>query len=95
MPKKYRMPALALGLLALAAAAYFLWPRPAPEDVTIVDQGPAGSAQASFLQLVAELGPIAFDTSVLSDPEFLSLQDIRTAIVPEEAGRADPFGPLR
>lgn len=54
----------------------------------------ANDAELSFITLVSKLDPIVFDTSVLSDPRFTSRQDIRTAIVPETAGRRDPFAPI-
>jgi hypothetical protein len=54
----------------------------------------ASAAEISFITLVGKIGPITFDTSVLSNPRFLHLQDIRTVIVPEPAGRRDPFASI-
>lgn len=56
--------------------------------------GTASDAELSFITLVGKLDPITFDTTVLSDPRFISRQDIRTAIVPEATGRRDPFAPI-
>lgn len=56
--------------------------------------GTASDAELSFITLVGKLDPIVFDTSVLSDPRFTSRENIRTAIVPEAAGRKDPFAPI-
>ena len=76
-------------------AAYFLWfSRPATPDISYVDGGPSSEAQASFLTLAAQLEPIGFDASILSDPRFTALVDIKTAILPEPGGRPDPFSPL-
>ena len=86
---------VAAAVVVLGVVAYFLWLRPEPEEnVSIISFGPAGEAQATFLTLAAQLQPIAFDASVLSEPRFLSLVDIKTVIVPEDAGRTDPFAPL-
>lgn len=54
----------------------------------------ASDAEISFISLVSKLDPITFDTRLLSDPRFTARQDIRTTIVPEAAGRKDPFAPL-
>ena len=86
---------VAAAIVVLGLVAYFLWLRPQPEEnVSIVGFGPTGQVQASFLTLAAQLQPIAFDTSVLTDPRFSSLVDIQTVIVPEATGRTDPFSPL-
>lgn len=86
---------LAAGIVILGVVAYVVWLRPQPvENVSIDGLGPANEAQATFLTLAAQLQPIVFDASVLSDPRFLALIDIKTAILPETPGRTDPFGPL-
>ena len=66
------------------------------EQAPIVSpQGAAGSvAEIRFSSLAAQLNGLSFETGILSDERFLSLVDIRTAVVPEAAGRADPFAPL-
>ncbi len=86
---------IAASIVVLGVVVYFLWLRPAPVDnVSINSFGPTGQAQATFLTLAAQLQPIAFNASVLEDPRFLSLVDIKTAILPEASGRTDPFAPL-
>lgn len=87
--------AIAAGIVVLGVVAYVVWLRPQPVDnVSIAGFGPASEAQSTFLTLAAQLQPIAFDASVLSDPRFLALVDIKTAILPETPGRTDPFAPL-
>ncbi len=56
--------------------------------------GAASDAELSFITLVSKLDPIVFNTAILSDPRFTTRTDIRTTIVPEPAGRKDPFAPL-
>lgn len=86
---------IAAAIVVLGIVVYFLWLRPEPvENVSIDSFGPTGQAQATFLTLAAQLQPIAFNASVLEDPRFLSLVDIKTAILPEASGRTDPFAPL-
>lgn len=83
---------IVLGLLVLAAAGYLLL-RPAPVD-GLTSSAPASDAEAQFIALTAKLDPVTFDTKILTDPRFMALVDIRTAIVPETSGRTDPFSPL-
>lgn len=86
---------IAAAIVVAGAVAYFLWMRPTePDSVTIADFGPASTAQATFLTLAGQIQPISFDASVLTDARFLSLVDMKTAILPEESGRSDPFAPL-
>jgi len=86
---------IAIAVVVLGIVAYFLWLKPSSEEnISVVGFGPTGQAQATFLTLAAQLQPIAFDASVLSDVRFLSLVDIKTVIIPESTGRTDPFAPL-
>ena len=86
---------IAAAIVVLGIGAYFLWLKPSStENISIDSFGPTGQAQATFLTLAAQLQPIAFDSSVLSDPRFMALVDIKTLIVPEATGRPDPFAPL-
>lgn len=86
---------IAAAIVVLGVVVYFVWLKPQPvENVSIDSFGPTGQAQATFLTLAAQLQPIAFNASVLEDPRFMSLVDIKTAIVPEATGRIDPFAPL-
>lgn len=86
---------IAAAIVVLGVVAYFLWLRPTTEEnVSVVGFGPTGQAQATFLTLAAQLQPIAFNASVLSDPRFAALIDIKTVIAPEASGRTDPFAPL-
>lgn len=86
-----------LGLVAVAAAIYYLVPKnDANEDVVIVTEtnGIAGDAEAVFTGLGSQIESIAFDTAFFNDPRFIRLVDISVLIVPEREGRKDPFGPL-
>lgn len=85
---------IAAGIVVLGVAAYFLWMRPDTQESVTVGAGPSSLAQATFLTLASQLGPISFNAEVLSDPRFTALVDIKTLIEPEADGRTDPFAPL-
>ena len=88
-------PIIGGGVLGLAVLAYLLLGGDDEQAPIVSPQGAAGSAaEVRFSSLIAQLNGVSFETDILSDERFLSLVDIRTAIVPEAAGRADPFAPL-
>jgi len=79
-------------IVIFAVAGYLLFGTTETSGVTSV--GPATEAELIFLALTDRIDPVAFDSRIVSDPRFVSLQDIRTAIVSEASGRTDPFAPL-
>ena len=92
---------LAVAFIVLSGIAYLLFSKhpsaPAPSASAVVPSdgsAPKSSAELTFLNLASQLDTISFDTTVLSDPRFLALVDIRTAILPEATGRIDPFATL-
>ncbi len=85
---------IAAAIVVLGVIAYFLWMRPNAEDTITTSVGASSAAQATFLTLAAQLGSISFDVTVLRDPRFEALVDIKTVIQPEVEGRTDPFSPL-
>lgn len=93
--KKNNLMYIALAVVVGGAALYFVWLNmPSEPDISYMEGGPTSEAQAAFLTLAAQLEPVGFDTSVLSDPRFMALIDIKTVVVPEAGGRPDPFSPL-
>ncbi len=85
----------AIGVGIVLLGAYLVFFNNTADTSAISSAGaPASTAEVSFLNLVAQIDPLTFDTSIFSDPRFISLVDIRTAIVPEAKGRIDPFAPL-
>lgn len=85
---------ICLVIVAGGLGYYFFFFNSNSSAAITTGQGTASDAELSFITLVSKLDPIVFDTSVLSDPRLTSRQDIRTAIVPEESGRKDPFAPI-
>ncbi len=85
---------IGLAVVIIAAVVYLIvWGGGSPTpDLTASAGGSA--AELYFVNLASELDGISFDTSVLRDPRFVALIDIRTAILPEDSGRPDPFAPI-
>lgn len=86
-----------LGVVALAAAIYYLVPKNDANEGVVEGRdagGIAGDAEAVFTNLGAQIESISFDTSFFNDPRYLALEDITVIVVPEKSGRIDPFGPL-
>lgn len=88
-------------LLALAAVVilggafyYFFILSDDTDPAVVTDTTEVSNAELEFISLVAEIDPIVFDTAILADPRFTSRQDLRTAILPEDSGREDPFAPI-
>jgi len=67
-----------------------------PTDDEIITEGQetASVDEMLFLNLASQIESISFDAKLFTDPRFMSLVDIRTAIVPEQVGRKDPFANL-
>lgn len=84
-----------IGVVILGAAWYVTFGAPDTSSIITADSAPATEAELTFLSLTARIDPVEFDTSILEDERFKALRDIRTAIIPEDAGRSDPFAPLR
>ncbi len=84
---------IVLGLIVLGAAAYMLLAKGEAAPAISETDG-ENETESAFLALTAEIGAITFDTDVFTDPRFATLRDIRTVILPETAGRTDPFAPL-
>jgi hypothetical protein len=82
-----------LGAAILIVVGYLLFfNKSSTPDITT--GSPTSADELLFINLAGELDPIVFNSTVLTDPRFVSLVDIRTAIIPENLGRTDPFAPL-
>ncbi len=82
---------LVLSLIVLAAIGYTLMSKDAPEGTITVEGGASTLSEATFVSLATELDAVDFNTAILTDPRFLGLSNIHTAITPEVQGRNDPF----
>jgi len=82
-----------LAIILLLAGAY-VFAKGGSSSVTALTGSGVDAKQQAFVQLASQLGPVTFDASVLSDPRFTGLSDISTQVVPESAGRSDPFASI-
>ncbi len=83
-----------VAILILGAAAYLLFGRSDIDPAVSGTSSEVTDAEMTFVSLIARIEPISFDASIVDDPRFSILRDIRTAIVDEASGRTDPFAPL-
>jgi hypothetical protein len=80
--------------LIVAAGAYWYFFTGTGNEQPLMADVSQNDAQTRFNTLVSQLGPISFDTRVLSDPRFTALSDLATPVTPETAGRLDPFASI-
>lgn len=91
---KKNMSLVALIIVIIGAAAYYMTKDGATTDVVTEGELPTSETEATFLGFSSELESVTFDASIFTDPRFMALTDIRTSIVDESKGRRDPFAPL-
>lgn len=77
--------------LVAAAAYWFFFTGTGNQPPVTLIIGDENQAQTQFQALVSALMPISFDTKIFSDSRFVMLVDLATPIMPESAGRVDPF----
>lgn len=65
----------------------------APATLSSTPDASTGPGDA-IVQTLVSLQTITLSGTIFSDPAFMSLNDLTTAIIPEAAGRTDPFAPL-
>lgn len=85
---------IVLGLVVLGAIAYLLFGQGETDPAVVITDTTVTERELVFINLTAQIEPIKFESEILTDPRFLALQDLRTAVVPETEGRPDPFAPL-
>lgn len=85
---------IVVGVVILAVAAYLLFFK-SSGTVAVVVEGGQNADAATFVDLAQQLEPLGFDTSILSDPRFVSLVDLHTVVLPEAVGRPDPFADFK
>ncbi len=93
IPRSTKILYAAAAIVFLGAAYYYLIFNKDSGAAVESNGVAASSAEISFISLIGQIDPISFDVSVLSDPKFTQLQDIRIAVIPEPSGRKDPFLP--
>lgn len=91
---KKNMSFVALIIVIIGAAAYYMTKDGGSAPVVTEADAPSSETEATFLGFSSELESVTFDASIFSDPRFMALTDIRTNVVEESKGRRDPFAPL-
>ena len=89
--------ALIIVIIGVAIPGYFLLTSSSKVDTSneVVSTSDIGNdAEAQFVTLSAQLVPLSFDTTILTDSRFTSLIDLHTIVLPEAIGRRDPFAPI-
>jgi hypothetical protein len=84
-------------IVVVAAIGYFyLSGSSAPaSSVVLLSSGPNSAAVgAQDLALLQQIQSLKIDTSLFSDPGYLTLRDYSVAIPPVNVGRPNPFAPL-
>lgn len=82
-------------VLVLAVGWYALSGGSGAAPALTTTKGTAATpAEQSLVSTLLALRAVKLDATIFSDPAFVSLKDFSTQIVPEPAGRTDPFAPL-
>ena len=81
---------IGLGAVIIIAVIYLFFFN-TPDEADLTAEAAGSDAELYFVNLAEELGTISFDSTLLSDPRFAALIDIRTPIFEEAVGRRDPF----
>jgi hypothetical protein len=82
---------IALGLAAIAWLGYTLFIAGGEDAGTVYVTSEATRDAQEFLTKLDQLQAISLDDSLFSDNRFKSLIDLRQDVVPEDAGRPNPF----
>lgn len=92
---KNKLVLIILGGVVLAGIVWYSFMR---EDSTQLlqtkDLTTATSVDSDVVGVLLQLRSISLSGTIFSDPAFQSLQDFGREIVPEPAGRSNPFAPL-
>lgn len=84
-----------LGVVVAGGVWYGMTSNSSPALLTTEDVSGVGStAERELIDTLLALREVSLDGSIFSNPAFLSLRDFGIQIVPEPAGRRNPFAPL-
>jgi hypothetical protein len=87
---------LVIGSLLAAGAAWYLFLRDTTPDtlLTTEDLTSSSGADKDVVETLLQLRAITLSGTIFTDPAFVALKDNGTQIVPEPAGRPNPFLPI-
>ena len=81
-------------LIVLGGGWYGLSSGPSDSTGALTSTDSSVHEDASLVATLLALRAIKLDSTIFSNPAFIGLKDLTTAIVPEPVGRPDPFAPL-
>ena len=84
-----------LGLVVVVGVVYYynLWNNSSLTDI-IVDNSSTDLVGEDILVLVNQLKSVSIDTSLFSNPLFVTLKDLSVTVNPENQARPNPFAPI-
>lgn len=89
---------IVIGILVLilisAGGAYYLFQKPANEDLLVSDQVGGDTVGRDLLASLITLKSLKFDKEIFDDPTFKSFLDFSIQIPDEPYGRPNPFYPI-
>ncbi|MDE2037745.1 MAG: hypothetical protein KGI69_00775 [Patescibacteria group bacterium] len=86
---------IGIAIVVIAAAGYFYVEGGSPAASSTLVQSQAGNQVGTAeLDLLNQIESLRIDTSLFSDPGYLSLTDYSVQIPSESVGRPNPFAPL-
>jgi hypothetical protein len=87
---------IAIIVIVTVIGYFYFYGASAPAASPLVQSSSADSEAvgSQVLTLLNQIQSLNIDTSIFSDPGFLTLRDYSVAIPPENVGRANPFAPL-
>lgn len=87
---------LILGSILAAGVAWYVFLRDTTPEalLTTEDLTTSSGADKDVVETLLQLRAITLSGTIFSDPAFVALKDNGTQIVPEPAGRENPFLPL-
>jgi hypothetical protein len=87
---------IAIIIIVAVLGYFYFYGSSAPAASGLVQSSPSDSdaVGAQVLTLLNQIQSLKIDTSIFSDPGFLTLRDYSVAIPPESVGRSNPFAPL-
>ncbi len=83
-----------VGVAIVALIAWYSLSSSSSSPEPLLTTTTADSGDQELLQSLETLKAINLDTTIFSNPAYLSLKDFSTQIVLEPIGRSDPFAPL-
>ena len=90
-----KMLLLGVALAAVAAWGYFTFFSGSSGGGSILTSTDAASpVSKDILAALADLNSIKLDSTVFTDPTFVSLTDLGVVIPPQNVGRRNPFAPV-